>query len=40
MTKAFNWQQVFKVLGVLLITEALFMTLAAFVSYIYDGNDF
>lgn len=40
MTKAFNWQQVFKVLGVLLITEALFMMLAAFVSYIYDGNDF
>lgn len=40
MTKAFNWQQVFKVLGVLLITEALFMMLAAWVSYIYDGNDF
>lgn len=39
MTKAFNWQQVFKVLGVLLITEALFMMLAAWVSYIYDGND-
>ena len=40
MTKAFNWQQVIRILGVLLITEALFMMLAACVSYIYNGNDF
>ena len=40
MTKAFNWQQVFRILGVLLITEALFMMIAAFVSYIYEGDDF
>lgn len=39
MTKAFNWEQVFKVLGVLLLIEALFMMIAAFVSYIYDGDD-
>ena len=40
MTKTFNWQQVIRILGVLLITEALFMMLAACVSYIYKGNDF
>ena len=39
MTKAFNWQQVFKILGVLLMTEALFMLIAALVSYIYGGDD-
>lgn len=39
MTKAFNWEQVFKVLGVLLLIEALFMMIAAFVSYIYEGDD-
>lgn len=39
MTKAFNWQQVTKILGVLLLTEALFMSLAAIVAYIYGGDD-
>lgn len=40
MTKAFNWGQVFRILGVLLLTEALFMSLSAIVAYIYEGNDF
>jgi trk system potassium uptake protein TrkH len=40
MTKTFNWQQVIKILGVLLMTEALFMLIAAFVAYIYKGDDF
>ena len=40
MTKAFNWQQVIKILGVLLMIEALFMAIAAIVAYIYEENDF
>ena len=40
MTKAFNWQQVIKILGVLLMIEALFMAIAAIVAYIYGGDDF
>ena len=40
MTKAFNWQQVIKILGVLLMVEALFMAIAAIVAYIYEENDF
>ena len=39
MTKAFNWQQVTRILGVLLLTEALFMSLSAIVAYIYGEND-
>ena len=39
MTKAFNWQQVIRILGVLLIIEALFMSFTAIVSYIYKGSD-
>ncbi len=39
MTKAFNWQQVLRILGVLLLTEALFMSLSAIVAYIYNGDD-
>ena len=40
MTKTFNWQQVIRILGVLLITEAFFMVITAVVSYIYRGDDF
>ena len=40
MTKTFNWQQVIRILGVLLMTEALFMVIAAIVAYIYNGDDF
>ena len=40
MTKAFNWQQVIRILGVLLMVEALFMAIAAIVAYIYEENDF
>lgn len=40
MTKAFNWQQVIRILGVLLMIEALFMAIAAIVAYIYEENDF
>ena len=40
MTKTFNWQQVIRILGVLLMTEALFMIIAAIVAYIYGGDDF
>lgn len=40
MTKTFNWQQVIRILGVLLMTEALFMVIAAIVAYIYGGDDF
>ena len=39
MTKAFNWGQVFRILGVLLLTEALLMSLSAIVAYIYGEND-
>ena len=39
MTKTFNWQQVIRILGVLLMTEALFMVIAAIVAYIYEGDD-
>ena len=39
MTKAFNWGQVFRILGVLLLTEALLMSLSAIVAYIYSEND-
>ena len=40
MTKAFNWQLVIRILGVLLMVEALFMAIAAIVAYIYEENDF
>lgn len=40
MTKAFNWQQVIRILGLLLLTEATFLLLAAGVSFIYQENDF
>ena len=40
MTKAFNWLQVIRILGVLLMVEALFMAIAAIVAYIYEENDF
>ena len=40
MTKTFNWQQVIRILGVLLITETFFMVITAVVSYIYRGDDF
>jgi trk system potassium uptake protein TrkH len=39
MTKAFNWGQVFRILGVLLLTEAFLMSLSAIVAYIYGEND-
>ena len=39
MTKTFNWQQVIRILGVLLMTEALFMVIATIVAYIYKGDD-
>ncbi|NCA78899.1 MAG: TrkH family potassium uptake protein [Sphingobacteriia bacterium] len=39
MTSTFNWRQLFKTLGILLITESVFILLSACVSAIYDEYD-
>ena len=39
MTKSFNWRQVIKIMGTLLLIEAAFMLLASFVGLLFHGHD-
>ncbi len=39
MTKVFNWRQVFKVMGLLIMIECLFMIISMVVAYCYGGSD-
>lgn len=39
MTKSFNWRQVVKIMGTLLLIEAAFMLLASIVGLVFRGHD-